>query len=267
MFLRRLTLLSLAGLLALVLAVPATAEAQLQRMRQADERTVGIQLAKPFIEESELSFYTSTLRARALIPTGERTAFLADWGLSLAGTEFGSDWTLGNPEVGIVLVNDEGESSAYFSVVVPLAQEFGDDDVSVFTATFTDVSWVERFSEDLWSANVGLTPSVPLAESDAVRFNLEIVGSLLIPKDGGDTELFSRYVVGFSQDAATLRLRADLEGLAVISERGLSLGDRTVHQLVVGVDGLEGGPGAFLRFPLGDDLQRLDAVVGVTFTF
>ena len=265
MLLQRPAFLCLAGVLAL--SVPGTADAQLQRMRQADEQTVAVELAKPFIGSSGLSFYTSTLRARALIPTGERTAFLADWGISIAGTDFGSDWTLGNPEVGIVLVNDEGESSAFFSVVVPIAQEFGDDDVSAFTGTFTDFSWPERFNEDLWSANAGLTPSFPLGDSDVTRFNLQVVGSLLVPQNGGDSELFSRYSFGLSQETATLRLRADLEGLAVISEGDLSLGERTIHQLVVGIDGLEGGPGAFVRVPIDDDLQQLDAVVGVTFTF
>lgn len=256
------------ALFAFALAAPDDSEAQIQRMRPSDEPTVAVQLSKAFIGESGLSWYTSTLRGRVLAPTGESTAFMADWGLSFAGTDFGSDWTMANPEVGLVFLDDEGGSTGYLSVIVPLAREFGDDDVSVFTASFTDFTWFERFSEDLWSVNAGYTPSALLGDSETARLNMELTGSAVVPRsDGGDTEFFARYAFGVSQDTETLRLRADLEGLAVISEDELSFAERTIHQIVVAVDGLEGGPGFFIRIPVDDALDQVDAVVGASFTF
>ena len=257
---------------ALVVAVlsmilPSDADAQIDRMRDAEEATVGVQVSKAFIGDSELSWYTSTVRGRLLAPAGERVAFLADWGLSMAGTDFGSDWTLANPEVGIAFLDDDDQAVGYLSVLLPLARGFGDDDVSVFTGTVTDFTWLDRWSDNVWSVNGGYTPSLPLGDSETARFNLALTGSVIIPEEGGDTELFSRYVLGFSQDTETLRIRGDLEGLAVISESDLSFGDRTIHQIVLGVDGLDGGPGFFVRIPVDDNLDEVDAVVGATFTF
>ena len=254
-----------AGLL-VGLSVPG--EAQIQRMQSADETTVGLELAKPFIGDSGLSWYTSTLRARLLAPVGETAALLADWGLSMAGTDFGSDETLSNPELGIAFLGDDGESDGYLSVILPIGRELGDDDVSVGVAAVSNFAWLDRFNEDVWSVNAGYTPETALGASGASRLNLELVGSVMIPQEGGgDNELFTRYVVGVSQDTSTLRLRADLEGLMIVSEGDLSLAERTIHQLVVGADGLEGGPGFFVRIPVDDDLEQVDAVVGATFIF
>lgn len=251
----------------LLSGLSAPVEAQIQRMQSADETTVGLELAKTFIDGPGFSWYTSTFRARLLAPVGETTALLADWGLSVAGTGFGSDQTLSNPEVGLAFLGDDEESDGYLSVVLPLARELGDDDASVGVATLSNFTWLDRFNEDVWSVNAGYTPEAALGASGVSRLNLELVGSLMIPREGGDNELFARYVVGVSQDTPTLRLRADLEGLMFVSEGDLSLGERTIHQIVVGVDGLEGGPGLFVRIPVDDDLAQVDAVVGATFTF
>lgn len=242
-------------------------EAQVQRMQSAEETTVGLEIAKPFIGDSELAWYSSTLRARLLTPVGATTALLADWGIAIAGTDFGSDQTLSNPEVGIAFLGDDGESDGYLSVTLPIGRELGDDDVSVGVAALSNFTWFDRFAEDLWSVNAGYTPETTLGPSGASRLNLELVGSVIIPQEGDENELFSRYVVGLSQDTSTLRLRADLEGLMIVSEGDLSLSERTVHQLVLGVDGLDGGPGFFVRIPIDDDLEQVDAVVGATFTF
>lgn len=251
----------------LLLGLSAPVEAQIQRMQSVEETTVGLELAKPFIGDAGLSWYSSTIRVRLLTPVGATTALLADGGLSIAGTDFGSDETLSNPELGIAFLGDDRESDGYLSVILPIGRELGDDDASVAVAALSNFTWFDRFAEDLWSVNAGYTPETTLGASGASRLNLELVGSLMIPQEGGDNEFFTRYVVGVSQDTSTLRLRADLEGLMIVSEGDLSLGERTTHQLVVGVDGLDGGPGFFVRIPVDDDLQQVDAVVGATFTF
>lgn len=259
-------LLAAAGVFAL--GLPSNVEAQLQRMRSAEETTAGVELTKGFFDSSDLSFYTSVVRARVLAPISDGTAFLGEWGLSIAGSDgFGSDATLSNPEVGLAFLDGDARSKGYVSVIVPIAQGFGDGFNSVQTAVLTDFNWFERFSDDVWSVNAAITPSGALSEDGATRVDLELVGSALIPRGGGDSELFSRYVVGLSHDTGTLRLRGDVEGLAIISQGDLSLSERTIHQLVFGVDGVRGGPGFFLRIPVDDEMEGVDLTLGATFTF
>jgi hypothetical protein len=257
----------LIALTALVLGAPEALEGQIQRMRSVEETTVGLQLSKAFIGDSGLSWYTSVLRGRILSPTGERSALLADWGVSLAGTELGRDATFLNPELGLAFVGEDHETNGYVSVILPLAEELGDDDVSAGVGFLSDFRWLDRYSEDIWSVNVAATPSAPMGDDGRTRANVEIMGSVLIPRNGGDTDLFARYAFGISHDTETLRLRADLNGLAIISEGDLSLGERTLHELVVGLDGLNGGPGFFVKVPIDDEFEQVDAVLGVTLTF
>lgn len=257
----------LVAALALNLGGSAAVEGQIQRMRSVDETTIGLQVTRPFFEGEGLSWYTSTLRARLLSPVGESSAILADWGLSIAGTELGRDATLLNPELGLAFLNGDDEMGGYVSVILPLAQEIGDDDVSVATGFMSDFRWLDRYNEDLWSINLGATPSTPVGSDGRTRLNLELVGSVIIPTNDSDTELFARYLMGLSHDTNTVRLRADLAGLAIVTEGDLSLGERTLHELVLGVDGLDGGPGLFLKVPVDDDLEAVDAVVGVSYTF
>jgi len=259
-------LLAAAGVL--TLGLPSNAEAQLQRMRSAQEATVGVELTKGFFEGSDLSFYTSVVRGRVLAPISDGVAFLGEWGLSIAGSDgFGSDATLSNPELGLAFLDDDARSKGYVSVIMPIARGFGDGFNSVQTAVLTDFNWFERFSDDTWSVNAAVTPSPALSEGGATRLDLELVGSALIPRGGGDAELLSRYVVGLSHSTGTVRLRADVEGLAILSEGDLSLSERTIHQIVVGMNGVDGGPGFFLRIPVDDQMEGVDLTLGATFTF
>ena len=247
-------------------AAPASLEGQIQRMRLADETHTRLEISKAFLDRSGLSWYTSVVRGRLLTPMGEGTALLADWGLSIAGTDFGTDATLANPEIGLAFVGDEAEMEGYVSVLLPLATGFGDDDASVSSGAASQITWPERFTDELWSFNAGLTPSTPVSEDGATRLDFEFVAALLVPRNDGDSELFARYALGVSHEAETVRLRADVLGLGIVTEDELSLSERTFHEVSLGVEALAGGPGAFIKIPVDDALDGIDAVVGVTWT-
>ena len=70
-------------------------------------------------------WYTSVVRGRLLTPVGTKTHLMIDWGLSMASLSGTSSGTLSNPEIGLVFSNEAGASTGFFSVVLPIAKEFG----------------------------------------------------------------------------------------------------------------------------------------------
>lgn len=248
-----------------VLATPLGAAGQVDHLRPSEKATVALELSKPFIGDLGLSWSSSLIRARLLAPMGRKTHFMVDWGLSHAGIDGTTSTTLSNPELGIVFSTDASVPRGFISVVLPLAQEFGDDDFATLTGLLSDLEHPERFISELWSVNAGLTPSTRVGSTTSLDFL--VAGSVKIPKSDGDTELFGRYGFGVSNETDLVRFYAQLTGLAILSEGGLSFGDRTLHHLSAGVDGLSGGPGFFVRVPLDDNVGGLDVIVGLTFTF
>jgi len=257
--------ISMTFLVAAALAMPLGAAGQLDHLRPSEKATVALELSKPFIGDIGLSWSSSLIRGRLLAPIGAKTHFMVDWGLSHARIDGTTSTTLSNPELGIVFSTDARAPLGFVSVVLPLAQEFGDDDSATFTGLLSDLEHPERFISELWSVNAGLTPSTRAGPGTALDFLF--AASVKIPKNNGDTELFGRYGFGVSNETDLVRYYAELTGLAIVSEGGLSFGDRTLHHLSAGINGLSGGPGFFVRVPLDDDLGGLDVIVGLTFTF
>ncbi len=256
---------------------PAESEAQLRRVQPSDDPVVALQVTKAFIDTGGFgdgfSWYTSVIRGRLVTPIGESTAFVADWGVSLAGVGSESDATLANPELGITFIDDDGASSGFVSVILPLAKTIGEEGGfgfggSTATAILSDPIWLERFAPDLLSLNAGITPSSAIGDGDATRLNYELTGSFLMPtEDGGENEFFARYGFGISHALESVRLRADVNGIAVLSEGDLDFGERTIHELFLGIEGVDGGPGFFVKVPLDENFDSVDAVIGATLVF
>jgi len=252
-------------LMAAAFLLPTGLAAQVSRLSPSSETKVGLEVSKTFMGDFDFGWYTSVARGRLLTPVGTKTHLMIDWGLSIASLSGTSSATLSNPEIGLVFSNEAGASTGYVSVVVPIAKEFGDDDFATLTGFFSDIEHPERFVPELWSINAGLTPSVPVGPETTLDF--VAVASVKIPDGNSDTELFARYGVGMSRDTDVLHFYAELTGLAFLSEGDLSFGERTIHQVSVGIDGLTGGPGLFIRVPLDDAFDSVDATIGITFTF
>jgi hypothetical protein len=256
--------LVVATILAAVAAHPI--RAQVANLAPGDGVVVGVEASKAFISDSELSWYTSVLRGRLLAPIGSRAHFMLDYGVSILGTDAGTDATFANPETGVVFTNTEGAALGFLTVVLPLSKTVGDDDGSAGLGLLTDFIWPERFLPDVFSVNAGWTPSADIGERTS--FDLLVVGSVMVPTgDGGDTELFARYGADVVHTTETLRFHGGVRGLAIMSESDLSFSDRTLHQLEIGVGRAGPGLGLFLRLPIEDGLEEIDAIVGVTITF
>ena len=259
-------MLALVG--AAMVAWAAPVQGQLETMEPREETTVALQATKTLIDGDGLEWYTSVLRARLLSPLNSTTTLVVDWGLSIAGIEnAGTDGTTSNPEIGVLFQDEGGRKKGYASVFLPVSFGFGDDDASVGTGLFDNPLRPERFVPDLVAVSAGLTPSI---ETDgAAVINFEIGGAAWIPTgdNGGDNEIVARYAAGIATDTESVRIRGDVEGLAIVSESDLSLGERTLHQLVVSVSGVNGGPSFFARVPLDDDLDGIDATLGFTIPF
>ena len=252
-------------LMAAAFLLPTGLAAQVSRLSPSSETKVGLEVSKTFMGDLGFGWYTSVVRGRLLTPVGTKTHLMIDWGLSMASLSGTSSGTLSNPEIGLVFSNEAGASTGFFSVVLPIAKAFGDDDFATLTGFLSDIETPERFVPELWSINAGLTPSVPVGPRTTLDF--VAVGSAKLPDGDGDPELFARYGLGISRDTDFLRLYAELTGLAILSEGDLSFGERSIHQVSVGIDGLTGGPGLFIRVPLDDAFDSVDATVGITFTF
>lgn len=245
---------------------PDVAQAQLTYLEPSSQPTVGLELARTFLDDGgALAWYTSTVRARALVPVSASAHLFADWGVSIGGADDGVDMTFANPEVGIGFGSSESATTGRLTAVLPLGFGIGDDDLSALTGFLSDGFWPERYLDDLISVSGAVTPRIALNES--ATFVSDIQLSALIPTNEGDTELISRYAFGFTVDPRRVRVRGALEGLALLSGDDLSFSERTLHRIVLAVEGIEGGPGIFVRIPIDDQLDGADATVGLTFTF
>lgn len=251
--------------LAALLFVPGGVASQVFDMTSAGPSTrVGMEVSKTIFEEAEFDFYTSVIRGRLLTPMNDRVYFSADIGLSIAGSEFASSTTLSNPEVGVLIAGDDGRTRGYATVVLPLAQEFGDDDFATGLGILYDIERIDRFPPDLWSVNAVATPVIDVGQN--AEMHLVMGGSVVIPKEEGDAELFGRYGVSLARQWERFRIGAELSGYGIVSEGGLSLSERTIHQVSLKA-GRSAGSGLFVRVPLDDELQGVDAIVGVSWVF
>jgi len=250
----------------LIATLPSVGHAQLTQMRATPDTRFGIELTKGFYDEADLSWYTSVVRGRFLLPVSQTGRLFADVGVSIAGAEgTGMDGTTTNPELGLVFVDEDDDPRGYLSIVVPVRASFGDDDISAGTGVLTDLFRLDRFVEEIVTVNAGFTPMIQIDE--ATDLTTELTAAAFIPTGDGDAELFARYGLGVRHTTSTVRLRGGIEGFAIVSEGDLSLGERTIHRLAFGVDGPNGGPGLFLQVPLSEELDAIRAVVGFTYAF
>ena len=246
--------------------VPGHVGAQLTQMHAGSDTRYGVELSRGFFEGDGLAWYTSTLRGRVLTPISPSARLLVDVGLSIAGVDgAGTDGTFANPELGVVFVDEDNESRGHLTVVVPVGFDFGDDDVSAGTGLLTDFFRPDRYLSDLVSINAGVTPRAEVGPS--TDLTAEITAAAIIPRNDGDSELFTRYALGIAHDTPAVRLSGGVQGFAILTQGDLSISERTIHRLVFAVAGVRGGPGFFAQGPIDDALDGIDAVAGFTFTF
>jgi hypothetical protein len=152
------------------------------------------------------------------------------------------------------------------SLEVGLRIPSGGEDAA-FVGLFTDL--IDR-PDAFFEKSFALVTLARYRHTGAGGFGIEVHGSprWIIPREGGDTEVFIGYGVRAGYDGDAVSLLAGPSGVLIVTGGG-NLGDRTFHQVGLAAQ-LKLGvvrPGAELRVPLDSQYQDLlDAVLGVSLT-
>ncbi len=252
-----------------LLLAPLPAVGQLSHALPASDGGVELAVAKPFFENGDAGAATGVLLARAAIPTSGDFSLFAEWGVS-HGTYAGSsgNTTTSNLALGAAFGSAEATSGSVM-VSLPVASESGDDDFATFVGLFTDPDHLERFLPDVWAAEAAVRSLRMLDSGSAV--GIRVAGTVMgSSQEGADTELYTRYSAFGRVPAGSAHLGAEISGVAILSEGGLDLGERTFHHLTAfaGLPEVGGAPELYVRIPLDSDFNDVvTAVVGVRVTF
>lgn len=253
---------------ALTIAPPIPACAQVMNPLVPATSGGAVDITKPFLDGSEFGTITSIVRPTVFIGLGERSTLVARVPLVIATSEGqSSSTTLGNVDVGIDFHDENGVPRGSLSVILPTAQEFGDDDYATGVGILSDVLHAERYSSELWSAHGTLTPTRPI---DGGMIGMRIGGSVWVPKGDGDTEFLARYGAFLSHTSGSALFGLELEGVAIVSESDLSASERTMHEIggSIGLALDRWTPELFVRVPIdGDVRDYVSANVGLRVTF
>jgi hypothetical protein len=225
---------------------------------------------KPFFDTDGFfgdgfGFTTSILDATVVVPFSPGPALFVRMGLAHATIEGApSSSTLSNPRLG-VLFGEEGATNGELHVDLPLGSEFGDDDYATGMAFLTDFERIERFLPDAWSAGGSVTAE-SITESDT-RFGGRLGANVWVPtEDGADAEVIGLFGGFVRVPARSARIGAELSGLVIVSESGLSLGERMTSHLTLSgaLPSVAASPEVYVRLPLDDDVsEALKFVLGL----
>lgn len=264
----RTTLLAAGALAALV---PATAQAQFRDISPAQHTSLQLQVDKPFFEEmSGYGFDTYVTLATFQVPVGENASLFAQAALSHADQtdlDPATDW--GNPTVGLRVAPSES-TNLELGLTLPWGSDIYSDMDELHEYALTTAQVADREAAlDLFVTD-GLSAHITGAFAHRTDFGGEVGGRLggllCIPTAGGTSEVYSRWGVWGEVPAGPLSVGGEVSGAVHVSEKGLSLPERTLNYFtfMVGYDGVPYQPMAFLRLPLDDDASRnLKATVGL----
>ena len=239
---------------------PPPAGAQLATIGSADgDAGFRIETVKPFLDEDDFTFFSTTINLAAAIPVSDALSIDAELPFARAaiaeGTERSSR-TLGNPYLGIRTRSADGGSGIRAGIRLPLMYESGDDDFASGVGAFSDFQRMERYLEEQMSFVAAGTYRRALSGDN--RLALE-AGTVITTGTGGgndETDLWLTYggAVGFP--TGRLRVGVGVEGRLLATESDLNLGERSFHHL-----NIEGGwadgrvrPRVRIGIPVDDEL-------------
>ncbi|HSM59282.1 MAG TPA: hypothetical protein VK849_00740 [Longimicrobiales bacterium] len=250
--------------------VPPQLAGQLAHPEPGSGARLEIGLEKPFLDGfwDDVGFASPLLGVRARLPVGGRGTLFVDMGLAHASIGSKTSTALGNLTAGLVF-GDADATSGWVSLTLPTATDWGDDDFAVGYAFSADPMRLERYLPDLAAVEAGVRfmPSVTPAGSVGARLGVQVVA----PTEGdADAEIFARYALFGRRRAGRVRVGAELEGYAIVSESGLDLGERTLHTVTgsIGLPEAGGAPELYVRIPVDGDLgEVLNVAVGLRMSF
>lgn len=218
-------------------------------------RLISLDFARPSWDGADLDAATGLLYAGLRVPVSGSLSIVGEVPFARFGVTGQSATVVGNLYVGIEQT-PAGSSGliADLGVRLPTSNESGDfGGFAAPLAAFSDFDRAEAWLDELWAArgHVGYRRTSP--GGFAAGFSL---GGTLWASEQGEDEVLADYRAHAAYRQAKVAVGAELTGRAILTESG-SFGERTVHQLTLGV-GVAAGPvwpRAFLRVPLDADLK------------
>ncbi|MGD8318959.1 MAG: hypothetical protein PVJ02_00845 [Gemmatimonadota bacterium] len=252
---------------ALSLAAPASALAQVSPLPPPDRRSLEVEVSKPLLSQYRLLTSITTVRVAWPVREGMVLSVRAGLAYATAGTRTSST-TVGNPSVALAF-RTPIHVPAEVALTLPLQSEHGDDDYATEVAYLSDPEHRERFLDNVWSVSVALHPQVQLRQGGSGGFRLEAF--YLGRRGGGSSYAYARYGAYFRiPPARRFEFGGELHGYARVTGPAASFGDRSVHTLTVFAGPRHPGkvPDILLHFPV--DLGFRDYIgttVGLRWTF
>jgi len=177
--------------------------------------------------------------------------------------EMDREISMGNLYAGVQIgIGEQSRSRVSAGLYLPTC---GDEDWATEFAMISNLYNMERYSPKTLSIYANY--AYALRPEKGPLFTLEAGPSLLIPTEEGiygsrETELLLHYGLMGGYSFGFVGLWAELNGVMIATEEGMSLGDRTLHQLLIGGQ-FTGGkvrPGLFYGFNL--DSEWNDSIKG-----
>jgi len=253
--------------------------AQSYQMPSLSDAQISMEFMKPNIKGTEgIKTLSSVWFLNFRIPTGSsQLVFLADIPFSnfmerdnlyppgLYFDEY-DGFMVGNPLLAIEFEsrNSQGRGYGVFGVRLPVAGES-----SPYSALYGSITDYDRFEAFFPNHITVLMGGGGRFKTESTNFtsdlNLGIHGLLMLPTgDATGDYLFAKYYLQMWMYFEKMNLNFSFSGIALLSESGLSFGQRTDHQFGIGSQLYFGRfrPGAFIRFPVGKDLNEIINFVG-----
>ncbi len=242
--------------LALVFTANRTLMAQTLWIKPAGN-SLSIDVLKPdFDGGASTSVLTSVWYGTLRYGLTPRVRIVADISVAHFGSDFGdSETAFGNPYLGVEFIPRRPFFFFEFGMRLPLAPE---DNFGNFVGVFTELDrWEAHFQDALSLFFIGNSFK---EYATGVYTRLRAGPSILVPTtDGPDTELFAVYggLVGYANSG--FDVSGGISGRAVLSERDINLGERSLHQAGIKASYSTGRirPSLQIRFPLDSDLSDI----------
>jgi hypothetical protein len=260
------------GILLIAFALPMPSAAILGQSLwkpQTSEKSMGLEISKPFLDGGHLSVLSTTSFLWVQWPIHEKIQFVGELPLAYGSydDEFGgeSDFVLGNPYLGLRFGEDGSKLSGQFGVRLPVTPSHSNPALGV--GLFSD--FISRPGA-FWPDNVPVTGTVAYQVRNEQGLVLQVTGGAdawIATESGyGDrVEAWGLYGARAGYDNQVWAFSGGLAGRAILTESGGSFADRTVHELGLDIGYLDTQvqPNLFVRFPLDKGLrENLNLVVG-----
>lgn len=272
---RHLTAASVIAVVSFLL--PFSLTAQSIWVDRSHNKTIALEILKPNLAGDfydNTTFPTSAMFFSLRLPISNRLNVVGEFPLAHAGVDYGSDFFefdesetgIGNPYIGLEILNENATFFTEIGVRAPLAPESNLGTTVGWFADFIDRG--EAFLPDILSVIVAQN----YHHRAPSGFTMRLRGgpSFWIYTGAEDTdedvELFLLYSAQAGYESHNVSLMGGLSGRMIVTESGLNIGERTLHQFgaSVSVDLGRVRPGVQFRLPVDEDFSDiLDSVFGV----